>query len=164
MKRTLFIAFVLILLFPTIAVAEETIRYSSTQIIENAKDIDNQHIKYRGEIIGDPLVRGEFVWLSVNDGTSALSVHVSAELLPDSLIFGKYGIRGDILTFTGCFHRACAEHGGDLDIHVESLELNENGYTVPIQRSARFTIATGMVSAFAIASLFYVKKIHASIP
>jgi len=163
LKRVILATFILLFLFPTVVIADVTPQYTSNQIIENAKELDNKQIQYRGEVIGDPLVRGEFVWLSVNDGVTAISIYISTKLLPDSLVFGKYAVRGDVLTFTGIFHRACAEHGGDLDLHALSLELNETGFAIPVQRSAKFTILTGIVSFCAVCGLFYVKKIHATL-
>jgi hypothetical protein len=43
---------------------------------------------------------------------------------------GNYKFRGDLLEIAGVFHRACPEHGGDLDIHAQSVRCIENGRVV----------------------------------
>ena len=43
---------------------------------------------------------------------------------------GSYKTQGDKVEVAGIFHRACLEHGGDLDIHAQSLRKLENGRTV----------------------------------
>ena len=40
---------------------------------------------------------------------------------------GSYKSSGDKIEVTGIFHRACLEHGGDLDIHAESVRKIESG-------------------------------------
>jgi len=43
---------------------------------------------------------------------------------------GNYKTRGDRVEVTGEFHRACLEHGGDLDIHAKTLRKLGNGRIV----------------------------------
>jgi len=164
MKRTIIIIFALIFLFPYAAATEANPNYNSSQLIEQAKLLDGNMLQYKGEVIGDVLARGEFAWLSVSDGANAISVFLPANLMTKPLILGRYAVRGDVLTITGVFHRACSEHGGDMDIHAETMMLNEVGFSIPVQTSARFMALTGMLSISAASGLMYVKKIHAMIP
>ena len=75
-------------------------------------------------------MRGEFAWVNINDGESALGVWMSAALAKEIKFTGNYKSRGDRLEIAGVFHRACLEHGGDLDIHAQSLRKIGNGRMV----------------------------------
>jgi len=94
---------------------------SSTELINNAKQYDGQAVTYEGEVIGDVMVRGEFAWINVNDGKNAIGVWVDKNLTQDILHTGSYQSRGDWVEVTGVFQRACPQHGGDLDIHANSI-------------------------------------------
>ena len=94
---------------------------SSGELIRNAKEYDGKLIAYSGEVIGDVMLRGEFAWVNINDGENALGAWMSAALAQEVKLTGNYTSRGDRLEIVGVFHRACFEHGGDLDIHARSL-------------------------------------------
>jgi len=102
----------------------------SVQLIQQAKDYDEREIVYSGEVIGDILRAGDHVWLNVSDGRSAMGVWVTAELAGAVEIPGRYSQRGDVIRVTGRFSRACPEHGGDMDLHAQSLVLLERGFPV----------------------------------
>jgi hypothetical protein len=103
---------------------------SSNELIKNAKEYDGKLIAYSGEAIGDVMARGEFAWVNINDGENALGIWMSAALAKEIQFRGNYKSRGDSLEVVGVFHRACFEHGGDLDIHAQSLRKISNGRTV----------------------------------
>jgi hypothetical protein len=103
---------------------------SSSELIKNAKAYDNKLITYTGEVIGDVMLRGEFAWVNINDGDIALGVWMSASLAKEIEFVGNYKARGDSLEIAGIFHRACPEHGGDLDIHAQALRKLTNGRIV----------------------------------
>ncbi|MCX5669286.1 MAG: DNA-binding protein [Candidatus Omnitrophica bacterium] len=103
---------------------------SSGELIRNAKEYDGKLVVYSGEVIGDVMLRGDFAWVNINDGENALGAWMSAALAKEIKFTGNYKSRGDRLEITGVFHRACFEHGGDLDIHVRSLLKITNGRMV----------------------------------
>lgn len=103
---------------------------SSSELINKAKEYDGKLITYTGEVIGDVMLRGEFAWVNINDGDNALGVWMSAALAKEIKFAGSYKFRGDSLEIMGTFHRACLEHGGDLDIHAQTLRKLGNGRVV----------------------------------
>jgi hypothetical protein len=103
---------------------------SSRELILKAKEYDGKLIVYSGEVIGDVMSRGEFSWVNINDGQNTLGVWMSAGAAKEIKFTGNYKSRGDSLEIVGVFHRACLEHGGDLDIHAQSLRKIGNGRTV----------------------------------
>ena len=111
-------------LLPVLCFAEGI---SSTDLIKNAKAYDGKTVTYEGEVIGDIMERGEHSWVNVSDGPNAVGIWVSAPLLKDINYEGSYKTTGDRIQVAGIFHRACPEHGGDLDIHAESLRKIANG-------------------------------------
>ncbi|MCX5694347.1 MAG: DNA-binding protein [Candidatus Omnitrophica bacterium] len=103
---------------------------SSSELINNAKQYDGKLVTYSGEVVGDVMSRGEFSWVNINDGENALGIWINSGLAKEINFTGSYKSRGDNLEFVGVFHRACSEHGGDLDIHAQSLRQVSNGRAV----------------------------------
>ncbi|MFA4854711.1 MAG: DNA-binding protein [Candidatus Omnitrophota bacterium] len=103
---------------------------SSSELIKNAKQYDGKLVVYTGEVIGDVMFRGGNAWVNINDGNNALGIWMSASLAKEINYEGSYKSRGDSLEVTGIFHRACPEHGGDLDIHAQGLRKTANGRMV----------------------------------
>lgn len=103
---------------------------SSSELINNARQYDGKLVTYSGEAIGEVMSRGEFAWVNINDGQNALGVWMNGALAQEIKFMGNYKSRGDNLEITGVFHRACLEHGGDLDIHAQSLRKVGNGRIV----------------------------------
>lgn len=103
---------------------------SSTELIDNAKQYDGKTIVYTGEVIGDIMARKEFAWINVNDGIKAIGIWAGRDLAKEILYTGSYKSRGDVIEVKGVFHRACLEHGGDLDIHAQTLRKIVSGMAV----------------------------------
>jgi len=103
---------------------------SSAELINNAKLYDAKAVAYEGEIIGDIMVRGNYAWINLNDGSGAIGIWANQSLTKDLVYTGSYKSRGDWLEITGIFHRACPEHGGDLDIHAQGIRKVKSGRLV----------------------------------
>jgi len=129
MYRPIIAALVLFLLFayPAAVVGEEV---SSSRLIDQAKALDKQDVIYSGEVIGDILNAGDHVWLNVSDGSNAIGIWTQSGLASDIQVAGRYSQQGDSIRVSGTFHRACPEHGGDMDIHADSITLISRGYPV----------------------------------
>ncbi|MFA6357432.1 MAG: DNA-binding protein [Candidatus Omnitrophota bacterium] len=121
------------ILFFVLAFGQETSfsqSINSNELIKNSKQYDGKLVTYAGEIIGDVMVRGRFAWVNINDGNNALGIWMSSALAKDINFSGSYKVRGDIIEVVGVFHRACLEHGGDLDIHAQTLRKTGTGRIV----------------------------------
>ena len=125
-KALLLIITLVLVLVPTVALAEGN-AVNSNDLIDHAKDYDGSTIVYSGEVVGDILYRGDYAWLAVSDGDNTIGVYVTAEEAKQISFVGGYGVRGDFIRVEGVFHRACAEHGGDLDIHSDSITVRSLG-------------------------------------
>jgi hypothetical protein len=97
--------------------------YTSTQLIENAASLDGQEVSYSGEVVGEVLRRATHAWVNVHDGNNAVGCWVPLSLAERISQAGRYGVTGDRVLVQGRFSRACREHGGDLDIHVNELSV-----------------------------------------
>jgi hypothetical protein len=100
---------------------------SSANLINNVKHYDGKQVSYRGEVVGEVMVRGDHAWANVLDGYNAGGIWIEKESAKGIVCAGSYKIKGDIVEVTGIFNRACLEHGGDLDIHAQTIEKIENG-------------------------------------
>jgi hypothetical protein len=106
---------------------------SSTGLINNAREYDGQSIVYAGEAVGDVMVRGDFAWVNVNDGENAIGVWLNKELAGEIKFTGSYNTIGDRLEITGVFNRNCIQHGGDMDIHAQSIRRISPGRAIDEQ-------------------------------
>lgn len=159
-KTLLFITALVLLILPAIALAQNN-SISSNDLIDHAKDYDEQSVVYQGEVVGDILYRGDYAWLAVYDGSNAIGCYVSAAQAKQIAIVGGYGKRGDTVRIDGVFHRACAEHGGDLDIHANAVTVLAVGGTVTATASKTTIILCCLLPLPAAALLFLVWKRHA---
>ncbi len=119
---------------------------SSAELIESPKEFDGAEVEFAGEVIGEAMKRGDMVWLHINDDAyyvknveegaqlggynSGMAVWISSGMVEDIAYFGDYKHEGDIVAATGVFNAACAQHGGDMDIHATALEIVEVGHEV----------------------------------
>lgn len=129
MKKLAMITLALWLLLPFGALAEAR-EVTSTDLIENALALDGQTVTYTGEVVGDIMKRGDHTWLNLSDGSNAMGVWAETAALGQIAVAGRYGEKGDTVEVTGTFHRACREHGGDLDIHADTLTVLTPGSAV----------------------------------
>lgn len=103
---------------------------SSSELIKDAKQYDGKNVVYRGEVVGDIMLRGEFAWLNINDGSNAIGIWIKKELINGIQHIGSYQAKGDVLEVSGVFNRSCPEHGGDLDIHAKSMRILRSGASI----------------------------------
>jgi len=137
---------------------------SSKELIQNAREYDGKTVVYKGEVIGDIMTRKGFVWINVNDGVNAIGIWSKKDLAKDILYTGGYKSRGDTVEVKGIFHRACLEHGGDLDIHIEELNKINSGMVIGekiniIKRNSAFVLL-GVLGLAMILSQLKLKKIR----
>jgi uncharacterized membrane protein len=141
MKKALFvILFLLFISYNRYCYAQPI---SSVELISNAKNHNGNTVVYQGEVIGDIMQRREYTWINVNDGKNAIGIWIKKELIKDVLYTGGYKSRGDTVEIIGKFNRSCVEHGGDLDIHAQSITKISSGSKISRAvntRSIRFAL------------------------
>lgn len=118
-------------------------------LIENAKEMDGQEVTVQGEVIGECMDRGDYSWININDGTNAMGVWLSKSEAEKVLNYGNYKYKGDTVKITGVFNRACAEHGGESDLHSNSIEIVEQGHRVNEQLSSVKIVTAIVLAGFA---------------
>ena len=133
-KALLLIIAALLLLAPAVALADGD-AVNSNDLIDHAKDYDGKTIVYEGEALGDILYRGDYAWLAVFDGSNTIGCYVTRADAEQISLVGGYGKKGDTVRIEGVFHRACAEHGGDMDIHASSVTVLAAGTLVQMPLS-----------------------------
>lgn len=103
---------------------------SVTDLIEKAKENDLKEVAVKGEVIGDIFYKSDFVWINVSDGINAIGVWMPEKLIEGLSHPGDYNYKGDFIQITGRFNRACPEHMGETDIHLEDLYVLKRGERV----------------------------------
>jgi hypothetical protein len=99
----------------------------STALIENGKQLDGKKIVYAGEVIREPMLRGNYGWINVSDGSNTIGVWTEKKAILRIKRYGCYQNSGDRVKIMGIFHRSCPVHGGDMDIHAQTLEIIQPG-------------------------------------
>jgi hypothetical protein len=130
---------------------------TSLDLINNAKQYDGKTISYKGEAIGDVMIRGDHAWLHVNDGSIAIGIWAPKTMVQDIGYIGDYHKKGDIVEVVGTFHRACPEHGGDLDIHASEIKRVASGGPV-VQPVSRKKVNIGTYSLVLVLLFYTLKK------
>ena len=156
-KSLLVIIALLLLIVPAVSLAEAE-SVGSNDLIDHAKDYDGQTVVYEGEIVGDILYRGDYAWLAVYDGANTIGCWVAKAQAEQIAVSGGYGKRGDTVRVEGVFHRACAEHGGDLDLHAASVTVLTVGQIVETPVSGAVLILACALPLPAAGLLFLVWK------
>lgn len=112
---------------------------ASGDLIEHPKTWDGQIIPFKGEAIGEAMLRGTYAWIHVNDDAyylknveegaglggynSGMAIYLPSDLAEKIGTFGDYKHEGDIVEVLGTFNAACSQHGGDMDIHATRLAV-----------------------------------------
>lgn len=97
------------------------------ELVERAKIHDGNEVFFEGEAIGEPLARADHAWVNILGEGYAIGVWMSAQDSAAIDSFGSYASGGDRVAIRGIFHRACPEHGGDMDIHADSVSVVSRG-------------------------------------
>lgn len=142
--KTLILTVIFLLATFSICSAKEVTNFND--FVEKAKALDGQQVTIKGEAIGESMKRGDHAWVNVSDGSTAIGVWIKASDLDRIKIYGGYKHIGDKVQVDGIFHRACSEHGGDLDIHADSIEVIKNGEAI------NHSISSGRIEAASILS------------
>lgn len=134
---------------------------ASGDLIEHPKTWDGQVIPFKGEAIGEAMIRGAYAWLHINDDAyylknveegaalggynTGMAVWLPANLAREVTIFGDYKHEGDIVEVRGTFNAACAQHGGDMDIHATELRVMTPGHhAIDYVRLWKVALAIGL--------------------
>lgn len=114
--------------FTEIALADEKLTFND--LVEKGKFFDGKTVKISGEAIGESMKRGSYTWINISDGTLPMGIWMKNEDADKVKIFGDYHHKGDVVEVAGVFYRACSEHGGDMDIHADSIVIIKKGESI----------------------------------
>jgi hypothetical protein len=118
------VIFLIITFMPLVSCAQGI---TSEELINNAVVYDGKEVVYEGEVVGDIMYRQDYAWANLNDGRNAIGIWLNKNLAAAIVYKGNYKVHGDWLQIKGVFHRACSEHGGDLDIHAQVVRKTSAG-------------------------------------
>ena len=141
-----------------IAGGSNVLEVGSNELIDHAIDYDKKEIVYSGEVIGDIMNRGQNCWINVSDGDNAIGVWADISSAENIEYKGSYRYKGDEVKVTGVFNKACPEHGGDLDIHAQKIEITEKGYVNKRPVNVYFILIAGILLVIAVAMNFIIFK------
>jgi len=129
MRKLVFVLFVLIFLI-SFAYAQNNKPIDSNTLINNSSFYDGKMVVFEGEIIGEIMRRGNYSWININDGANAIGIYIPTSETAKIKFAGKHNVKGDIIRVEGILNARCQEHGGDLDIHADKIEIVKKGYVL----------------------------------
>ena len=100
---------------------------SISDLITQSRSYDGRVIATEGEAIGDLMLRGEYGWVNLSDGSSAIGIYALSKQLGQVKYLGRYEVAGDRVRIIGTFYDACPVHSGETDIHASSVEIIRAG-------------------------------------
>lgn len=153
----LFILFINLILMGN-AYAQDNDEVTSSELINKASEYDGKQVIYCGEVIGDIMKRGDYAWINVSDGSNAIGVYLPANQISQIRFTGDYKHKGDIIKVRGTFYRACAQHGGDLDIHADGITVLQEGFRIEHAISKKRVLATVVLAAIALLLLYAARR------
>ncbi len=133
---------------------------SSKELIANAKSLNGRTVTYKGEAVTAILKRGEHSWINLNDGDNAIGVWCKSEFTDSVKFIGNYKNKGDILEVEGTFNRDCSLHGGELDIHANTVHIVKRGYpTKEITDEARLNASMVIFLTVLLLALIFKRRL-----
>jgi hypothetical protein len=134
---------------------------SVTDLIEKAKENDLKEVAIKGEIIGDIFYKGDFVWINVSDGINAIGIWVPEKSVAELSHPGDYSHKGDFVQITGRFNRACIEHMGETDIHLDDFRVLKKGGSVlhPVDnKKLKITLTVFIIAVILLGVELFLRK------
>ncbi len=117
-------ATVLALAMPALALALTGPVMSPAEVVDIDRARDGRVVTVEGEAIGEHLrAVGGGRWVNVLGDGVGLGVWVTDEMAAEIEYFGDYRHNGDVVRFTGPVNISCEEHGGEFDVHAQSMEI-----------------------------------------
>ncbi len=134
---------------------------NSSKLVEEANKWNRHKVIFTGEAVGEHMVRGEKCWIHLNDDAymwknveegaklggynSGQAIWVDADLARKITYYGNYLHEGDIVKIIGTFNSVCREHGGDMDIHADTLEIIRTGHPIAHVLNTKRALLAGVL-------------------
>ncbi len=158
--RKIKIIFLILLLTGIRYVAADT-RINVAALVMNPSLFDGKTVMVEGEFVGDIIEGKDGFWVNLLDFETAIGLWCPMKEKEKIRFLGRYNVKGDYVRAIGIFHNQCQQHNGDIDIHVISLTLLEQGQQLSEKVSLEevlFAIFLGIVSLFAIGILHILSR------
>ena len=98
--------------------------------------------------------------INLNDGENAIGIWCRHSQLDAVRFVGDYKNKGDTLEIEGRFNRACPLHGGELDIHAESVKIIKEGYAIEEKTdSKKLNLAIAVFSIVLLIAVIFRKRL-----
>jgi len=132
------VALAVLIVAPIPASAGQPSLLSTTELVEDSYKWDGKTVSFKGEVLQDLMVREDGTWMNLSDdNNTAMGVFVPKDVpVPVISHTEDYRTVGDVVLITGVFHRTCAQHEGETDIHAVSVTVLTPGSSKanPIRR------------------------------
>ena len=127
MRKYLLIT-IFIVLFCASSLCAKSAVVALGDVLQNVDEFDEKMIEIKGEVIGEVLKTAQGSWINISSGIYSIGIFSDKNEAFDAISYwGNYKEIGDTLKVKGIFYKECVSHQIG-DIHLESLEVIEQGY------------------------------------
>lgn len=106
---------------------------SPAEVVEIDRALDGTVVTVEGEAIGEHLrALGGGRWVNLLGDEVGLGIWVTDEMAAQIENFGDYRQNGDTVRVVGTVNVACVRHGGEFDVHADSLQIIARGEARPV--------------------------------
>lgn len=140
---------------------EKFILVSSQQLINQDKELDGKNVLFKGEVIGDIMPRGDFVWFNIQEGATAVGIWAPRDMSKVIQLTGDYIHQGDLVEVEGQFFKDDPKLGGEFCIRAASIKIIEPGHkTTHVMNIVKIEIAVILLVGIICLSILriFVKK------
>lgn len=124
---TLLVTYVVVA--PAMAFAGAQDAISPAELIAIDRSLDGSQVTIDGEAIGESLRADEgHRWVNVLGGGIGVGVWMTNEQAETLGVYGDHAHVGDSVRVVGTVNISCTQHGGEFDVHADSIEILEPGF------------------------------------
>lgn len=109
---------------------EEAERVTTRQLIIYADKFNSKDVILQGEVIGDIMRRGDFVWFNLQDDFNVMGIWASQNIVGEITTLGDYRHKGDTVEVKGKFLKADPELKGELCVRAQKINVVRQGYKI----------------------------------
>jgi len=100
-------------------------------LLADPKAYDGLEITIEGEAIGEPMVRGNVVWVSLYDSNTAVSALLPVDAAREISRYGDWKQTGDLVRISGVFKVMNPAQGGETHLDGHRVERVKSGSSRP---------------------------------
>ncbi len=124
---------------------------SVSGLLSASERLDGETVSFEGEAIGEPLNNDPgYKWVNIAQDGAMVGVRLSDEQASAISAYGSYGHTGDTVRVEGSYNLDCPSHGGQIDVHADSVSVLSEGSSWQRGMSLELVVAGALLMVLSI--------------